>query len=39
MGPGGIWVGCSEEEAFDLRHEGKLAFHQGVKLEQAVLDR
>lgn len=39
MGPGGIKEGFSEEEAFDLKHEGKLAFHQGVKMEEAFLGR
>lgn len=39
MGPGGIREGCSEEEALDLKHEGKLAFCQGIKLEEAILCR
>lgn len=38
-GAGGIREGFSEEEAFDLRCEGKLAFHRGVKLEEAFLGR
>lgn len=39
MAPGGIREGFSEEEAFDLRPERKLAFYQGVGLEEAFLGR
>lgn len=38
MGPKGIRAGLPEEEAFDFSHE-KLAFCQGVKLEETILNR
>lgn len=39
QGPGEIKEDFSEEEAFALRCEGKLAFYQEVKLEEEFLGR